>query len=267
MSRYSEAPLWPDSPLPVGPLNLMTFATGGTPHAGSQQFLIPSVILVNSTVVQLLSSFWFCDPMDHSMPGLPVHHQLPGFTQTLVHWVGDAIQPTHPLSSAFPFAFNLSQHQGLFQWVSSLHQVAQVLEVQQQTFQWIFRVDFLQIDWFELLAVQGTLKSLLQNHSSKTSILWLSTFFTVQLSHPYMTTGKTIALTMWTFVSKVMSILFNMLSNMSCWILIYWSYNFPGWIHMVMSNMIVWMSHLERQWVSNHWRCSDVSWVTKLVEI
>ena len=86
-----------------------------------------------------------CDPMDCSMPGLPVHHQLLKLTQTHVHWVGDAIQPSHPLSSPSPPAFNLSQHQGLFQWVSSSHQVAKVLDfqLQHQSFQWIFRTDFL----------------------------------------------------------------------------------------------------------------------------
>ena len=85
-----------------------------------------------------------CDPMNHSTPGLPVHHQLPESTQTHVHWVGDAIQPSHPLSSPSP-ALNLSQHQGLFKWVSSSHQVAKVLEfqLQHQSFQWIFRTDFL----------------------------------------------------------------------------------------------------------------------------
>ena len=77
------------------------------------------------------------DPMDHSTPGFPVHHQLPEFTQTHVHWVGDAIPPSHPLSSPSPPAFNLSQHQGLFKWVSSSHQVAKVLEfqLQHQSFQ------------------------------------------------------------------------------------------------------------------------------------
>ena len=96
-----------------------------------------------SSVAQ--SYLTLCDPMDCSMPGLPVHHQLPEFTQTHVHWVGDAIQPSHPLSSPSPPAFNLSQHQGLFQWVSSLHQVARVLEfqLQHQSFQWLFRTDFL----------------------------------------------------------------------------------------------------------------------------
>ena len=158
-------------------------------------------------------SLW---PHDCSTPGLPVHHQLLEFTQIHVHWVSDTIQPSHPLSSPSPPAFILSQHQGLFQWVTSSHQVAKVfeLQLQRQSFQWIFRTDFLRMDWLDLLAVQGTLKSLLQHHSSKASIIRHSAFFTVQLSHPYMTTGKTIALTKWTFVGKVMSLLFHMLSRL-----------------------------------------------------
>ena len=153
--------------------------------------------------------------MDCSTPGFPVHHQLPELAQTHVYQVGDAIYPSHPLSSPSPPAFNLSQHQGLFQGVSSLHQVARVLEfqLQHQSFQRIFRTDFFRIDWFDLLAVQGTLRSLLQHHSSKASILQHSAFFMVQISHPYMTTGKTIALTIWTFVSQMMSLLFNILSR------------------------------------------------------
>ena len=137
-------------------------------------------------------------------------------TQTHVHWVTDAIQPSHPLSSPSPPAPNPSQHQGLFQWVSSSHQVAKGLEFQHQhqSFQWTPRTDLLRMDWLDLLAVQGTLKSLLQHHSSKAPILRRSVFFTVQLSHPYMTTGKTIALTRQTFVGKVMSLLFNMLSRL-----------------------------------------------------
>ena len=96
-----------------------------------------------SPVVQ--SCLTLCDPMDCSTPGFPVHHQLPELTQTHVHWVGDAIQPSPPLSSPSPLAFSLSQHQGLFQWVSSSHQVVKILELQlqHQSFQWIFRVDFL----------------------------------------------------------------------------------------------------------------------------
>ena len=92
-----------------------------------------------------------CDPMDCSTPGFPVHHQLQELAQTQVPWISDTIQPSHPLSSLSPPAFNLSQHQGLFKWVSSLHQVAQVLELQLQhkSFQWIFRTDFL-YDWLVL---------------------------------------------------------------------------------------------------------------------
>ena len=138
-----------------------------------------------------------------------VHHQLLEFTQTHVHWVSDAIQPSLPLSSPSPLAFNLSQHQGLFQWVSSLHQVAKVLEFQlqhQSSNEYSGLISF-RIDWFDLLAVQGTLKSLLQNHSSKASILRHLAFFIVQLSHPYMTTGKTIALTRRTSLGKCLCFL------------------------------------------------------------
>ena len=153
--------------------------------------------------------------MDCSTPGFPVHHQLPEPTQTHIHWISDAIQPSHPLLSPSPPALNLSQHQGLFQGVSSLHHVAKVLELQlqHQSLQWYSGLISFRIDWLDLLAVQGTLKSLLQHHSSKGSILRCSAFFIVQLSHPYMTTGKTIALTRQTFVSKVMSLLLNMLSG------------------------------------------------------
>ena len=110
-------------------------------------------------------------------------------------------------------AFDLSQHQGLFQCVSSLHQVAKVweLQLQPQSSNDYSGLIFFMIDWFDLLAVQWTLKSLLQNHSSKASILQFSAFFMVQLSHPYITSGKSIALTIWTFVGKIMSLLFNML--------------------------------------------------------
>ena len=148
--------------------------------------------------------------MDCSNPGLPVHHQLPESTQTHVHWVGDAIQPSHSLLPPSPPAFNLSQHQGLFQRVSSLHQLAKVLEFQCQispSNEYSGLISF-RMDWSNLLVVQGTLKSLLQHHCSKASVLWCSAFFIVQLSHPHMTTGKTIALTRWTFVNKVMSLLF-----------------------------------------------------------
>ena len=150
------------------------------------------------------------------MRDLHVHHQLPESMQTHVHWVGDAIQPSYFLSSPSPAAVSLSQHQGLFKQVSSSYQVAKIWEfqLQHQSFQWTPRSDLFRMDWLHLLAVQGTLKSLLQHHSSKASILRHSAFFTVQLSHPYMTTGKTIALTRLTFADKVMSLLLNMLSRL-----------------------------------------------------
>ena len=154
-------------------------------------------------------------PQNCSTPGLPVHHQLPEFTQTHAHRVGDAIQLSHPLSSPFPPAPNPSQHQGVFQWVNSSHEVAKVLEFQpqHQYFQEYPGLVSFRMDWMDLLAVQGTLKSLLQHHSSKASIFWRSAFFTVQLSYPYTTTGKTIAFPRWTFVGKIISLLFNMLSR------------------------------------------------------
>ena len=146
---------------------------------------------------------------------LPCPSPIPGVTQTHVHRVSDAIQPSHPLSSPSPPAFNLSQHQGLSQWVSSSRQVAKVLEFQLQHQSFQFRTDFLQDNWLDLLAVQETLKSLLQHHSSKASILRHSAFFIVRLSYTHMITGKTIPLTRWTFVGKVISLLFTMLSSWS----------------------------------------------------
>ena len=116
--------------------------------------------------------------------------------------------------SASPFSSSPQSFPSLgsFQWVCSSQQVAKVLELQHQSFQWIFRADFFRVDWFDLLAVQGTLKNLLQHYSSKASMLQHWALFMVQLSHPYMT-RKTIALTIWTFIGKVMSLLFNMLSR------------------------------------------------------
>ena len=157
-----------------------------------------------------------CDPVNHSTPGLPVHHQLPEFTQTHIHWVGDAIQPSHPLSSPFPPAPNPSQHQGLFQWVSSLHQVAKVLEfqLQHQSFQWTFRTDFLQDGLVGSPCSPRDSQESSPTPQFKSINSSCSAFFTVQLSHPYMTTGKTIAVTRLTFVGKVMSLFFNMLSRL-----------------------------------------------------
>ena len=184
--------------------------------------------------------------MNRSMPGLPVHHHLLEFTQTHVHQVSDAIQPSHPLSSpsspALPMSFEsvmpsyylilchppalnpLLLLQSMFPSIRVFSNES-ALRIRWPKY-WSFSFNIspsnehlgltsFRMDWLDLLAVQGTLKSLLQHHSSKASILWCSAFFIVQLSHPYMTTAKTIALTRWIFVHKVMSLLFNMLSRWS----------------------------------------------------
>ena len=129
-----------------------------------------------SSVAQLCLTLW--NPMD-CMPGLPVHHQLPEFTQTHVHWVGDAIQPSHPLSSPSLPHFNFSQEQDLFKWVSSSHKVAKVLEfqLQHQSFQWIFRLDFL-LRLTSLISLQS--KGLSRVFSSTT--VWKHQFFSAQFS-------------------------------------------------------------------------------------
>ena len=159
-----------------------------------------------------------CDPMNRSMPDLPVHHQLPEFTQMHVHWpVMPSNQPTHPLTSLLflPSVFPVIR---IFSNQSALH-------IRWPNY-WSFSFSIhppneysglvsFRMDWLDLLAVQETLKSLLQHHSSKASILRHSAFFIVQLSHTYMTTGKTIALTRWIFVGKAISLLFNMLSTLA----------------------------------------------------
>ena len=153
--------------------------------------------------------------MNHSTPGLPVHHQLPESTQTHVHCVGDAIQPSHPLLSPspppiFPSIRVFSNESALrIRWPKYWSFSFSI----SPSNEYLGLISFT-IDWFDLLAVQGTLKSLLQHHSSKASVLWHYSFFMVQLSHRYMTTGKIIALTRRTFVGKVMSLLFNMLSRL-----------------------------------------------------
>ena len=152
--------------------------------------------------------------MNGGMPGLPVHYQLPEFTQTHVHQVHDAIQPSHPHSSPLllpPILPNIrvfSNESALrMRWPKYWTVSFSIISSKE-----IPGLISLKMDWLDLLAVQGTLKSLLQHHSSKASILQHSAFFTVQLSHPYMTTGK--ALTRRTFVGKVMSLLLNMLSRL-----------------------------------------------------
>ena len=147
------------------------------------------------------------------MPGFPVHHQLPELAQTQVHRVSDAIQPSHLLSSPSSILPSIR--------VFSNESVLRIRRPKYWSLSFSISpsneysglISF-RIDWFDFLAVQGTLKGLLQQHSSKALILQCSAFFIVQLSHPYMTTGKTVALTRWTFVSKVMSLPFNMLSRL-----------------------------------------------------
>ena len=152
--------------------------------------------------------------MDCSTPGFPIHHQRPEFTQTHVHWVGDAIQPSPPLS-AFLLQPSIFPSIRVFSNESVLH-------IRWPKY-WCFSLSIspsneysglisFRIDWLDLLVVQGTLRYLLQHY--KASILWQSAFFIVQLSHPYMTTGKTIAMTRQTFVGKLMSLFFNMLSRL-----------------------------------------------------
>ena len=153
-----------------------------------------------------------CDPMNHSTPSLPVHHQLPEFTQTHIHQVSDAIQPSHPLFLLPPIPPSIrvfSNESTLrMRWPKYWSFSFSIIPSKEIPGLISFRMA-----WLDLLAVQGTLNSLLQHHSSKASIPQGSAFFTVQLSHPYMTTGKTIALTRQIFVGKVISLLFNMLSG------------------------------------------------------
>ena len=143
-----------------------------------------------SSVAQLCPTL--CDPMDRSTSGFAVHHQLLEFTQTHVHRVGDAIQPSHPLSSPRPPAFNLSQHQGLLN--------ESVLHIKWPKF-WSFSFSIspfneysglisFRVDWLDILAVQGTLKSFFQHHSSKGSILQCSAFFMIEVSYPYILQEK-----------------------------------------------------------------------------
>ena len=152
--------------------------------------------------------------MDCSTPGFPVHHQAPELAQTHVHRVSDGIQPSHPLSSPSPLVFPSI----------SVFSDESAIRIKWSKY-WSFNFNIspsnehsglisFRMDWLHLHAVHGTLKSLLQHPSSKASILWHSAFLIIQLSHPYMTTGKTIALTRRTFVGKVMSLLFNMLSRL-----------------------------------------------------
>ena len=159
-------------------------------------------------------------PMICSTPGLPVDHQFPKFAQTHVHRFGDAIQPSHPLSfpspppipPPIPPSIRVFSNESTLcmRWPKYWSVRFSISPSSEHVGLTSFRMH-----WLDLLAVQGTLKSLPQHHSSKASVLWCSAFFTVQLSYPYMTTGKTIALIRWTFVCKVISLLFSMLSRLA----------------------------------------------------
>ena len=167
-----------------------------------------------SSVPQPCLNLW--DPMNCSTPGLPVHHQLPESTQTHVHWIGDStlsssVVPFSSCPQSFPAIRVFSNESALcIRWSKYWSFSSNISPSNEHPGLISFRMDCL-----DLLAVQGTLKSLLQHHRSKASILQCSAFFIVQLSHPYMTTGKTIALTRWTLVDKVTSSLFNMLSRLA----------------------------------------------------
>ena len=151
--------------------------------------ILDSCLVQYSSVAQSYPTL--CDPMNRSMPGLPVHHHLPEFTQTHVHWVHDTIQPSHPQSSPSPPVPNLSQHQKLFQWVNSSHEVAKVLALQLQhhSFQRNPRVDLLQN------GLVGSACSPRDSQESSPQFKRINSsglsFLHNQLSHPYMTTGKT----------------------------------------------------------------------------
>ena len=169
-----------------------------------------------NVAVQSLSCVWlFATPWIASCQA-PLLSTISQFAQIHVYWVSDAIQQSNPLSLPSPPDLNLSQLQGLFQYIDSSHQVAKwsfCFSISPSN-EYSALISFT-IDWFDLLAVQRTLKSLLQHHNSKASIIQHSAFFMVQLSHPYMTTGKTTALSTQTLVSIVMSLLiFNTLSKL-----------------------------------------------------
>ena len=143
--------------------------------------MLPTCIF-NQSVSSVTQLCWtLCNPVEHRTPGLTIYHQFPECTQTLVHWVGDAIRPSHPLSSPSPPIFNVSQ-QGSFKMSQFFTSGDQSIGVSASN-EYSGLIPF-RMDWFDLLAVQGTRKSLLQHHSSKASILWRSAFFIVKLSHP-----------------------------------------------------------------------------------
>ena len=163
------------------------------------------LISLGSVSIVIKTCVTLCNPMDCSIPGSSVLHYLPEFAQIHVHLVTDAIQPSHPLSPPSPPVLNLSQHQDLFQWAGSSHQVAKVLKLQHQSFQWI--QDWLRLTDLMSLLSKGVSSVFSSTTVWKASILPHLAFSVVQLSHLYMTTGKIIALPIWTSDGKVMSLL------------------------------------------------------------
>ena len=155
-----------------------------------------------------------CYSMDCSTPGFPVSHELPELAQTHVPWLSDVIQPSHPLLYLSHPALNLSQHQGLFQWVSSSHPKYWSFSFSISPSNDYLGLISFRTNWLDLLAVQATLRSLLQHHSSKTSILWYAAFFIIQLLTSIHDYWKNHSFDYRTFVDKVMSLLFNMLPRL-----------------------------------------------------
>ena len=182
-------------------------------HHFSRARIYLIIISVQSSHLAMFDSL---PPMDCSMPGFPVHPQLPELTQTHVHPVSDAIQPPHPLSSPSPPAFDLSQHQSLFQWVSSSYQVDRVLEfqLQHQSFQWTPRTDLLYTGLVGSPCSPRDSQESSPTSQFKTINSSALSFLYSPTLNPYMTIGKTIALIRWTLVDKIMSLLFNMLSRL-----------------------------------------------------
>ena len=216
-SRPQPSPLLPIKVYPQWPHNPLT------PH-------YISVFSHFNSVAQSCPTL--CNPVDCSMPGLPVHHQLPEFTQTHVYWVSDAIHHLI-LCRRLLLLPSIFRSVRVFSNKSILHmRWPKYCSFSISPSNEYLGLTSFKIDWFDLLTAQGTLKSLLQHHSSKASILRCSAFFMVQLSHPYTTTGKTIALARWTFVGKVMSLLFNMLSRLVIAVIsvlsVTWNYNLMG---------------------------------------
>ena len=216
-----------------------------------------SLSFVSFSSVQSLSRVWLCSPMDCSMPGLPVHHQLPELTQTHVQ---ELVLPSNHLILCHPLLFLPSIFPSVR--VFSNESVLPIKWPQDWSFSFSISplnghpgLIFFRMDWLDLLAIQGTLQNLLQHHSSKASIPWCSALFMVQLSHLYMTTGKTIALNRQTFVGKVMSLLFNMLSRLAI-VFLPRSKHLFNFMTSTQSEFVSLPSHISFEWKTFEWGSS-----------